>query len=212
MLKKTTLSKFDRSKITISSQLKEILVGLLLGDLYVQKEKKAVNARLFFEQGTVHKEYLLHLYELFKSFCLQAPKTNTRLPDKRTGESYSRISFKTRAFPCFTDLHNLFYVEGKKIVPMSIVELLTPLSLVYWLADDGSFCKSSQRVFLCTESFTPEEVARLVQTLNDKWDLNCYKIRRGKSFRIVIPRASLTILQNLLKDITPTMMLHKIGL
>lgn len=212
MLKKTTLSNLDRSKITLSSQLEEILIGLLLGDLCAQKETKGKNARLLFEQGTVHEDYLLHLYELFKEFCLQAPKSYTRSPDKRTGKAYSRISFKTRAFPCFTDLYNLFYVEGKKIVPMNIGDLFTPMSLIYWLADDGYFCKSSHRVFLCTESFTSDEVDRLIDLLNGKWDLSCYKIRRGKSYRIVIPSKSLTGLQDLLKDIAPKMMLHKIGL
>jgi hypothetical protein len=212
MLKKTILSKLERSKITLSSQLKEILIGLLLGDLYAQKEKKGVNARLCFEQGTVHKDYLLHLYELFKSFCLQDPKIYTRLPDKRTGKIYSRISFKTCALPCFTDLYNLFYLEGKKIVPMIIAELLTPLSLMYWIADDATFCKSTYRVILCTESFTLAEINLLIKTLNDKWNLECYKVKRGKGYRIVIPRKSLSVLQNLLKDIAPTMMLHKIGL
>jgi hypothetical protein len=46
----------------------------------------------------------------------------------------------------------------KKIVPLNIGELLTPIGLAYWIADEGCFCKSSQRVILCTESFTLKEV------------------------------------------------------
>jgi len=99
------------------------------------------------------------------------------------------------------------------VVPLNIAELLTLLGLAYWLCDDGSFCKTSQRVILCTESFTLAEVTLLANTLNDKWDLKCYinKTNNG-GYRILIPRKSLPVLQSLLKDIMPPMMHYKIGL
>jgi hypothetical protein len=109
-------------------------------------------------------------------------------------------------------LYELFYIDGKKIIPSNINELLTVHSLAYWLCDDGSFCKSTHRVRLCTESFTLAEVNLLIQTLNTKWDLKCTKVARGNGYRIVIPKNSLPILQSLLKDILPSMMLYKIGL
>jgi hypothetical protein len=43
--------------------LKYILIGLCLGDLYIQKQY--ANARLFFVQGAPNREYLEHLYKLF---------------------------------------------------------------------------------------------------------------------------------------------------
>jgi hypothetical protein len=119
MLNKTTLSKLDRSKINLPLQLKEILIGLCLGDLFIQKTN--VNARIFFEQGTVHEGYLKHLYEQFKDYCLTEPKTYVRAPNSQTGKIHSRISFKTRSAPCFTEFYNLFYFEGKKIVPLNIL-------------------------------------------------------------------------------------------
>ena len=66
------------------------------------------------------------------------PKITNRLPDKRTGKIYSRISFNTYSLPCFNEFYNLFYSEGKKVVPVNILELLSPLSVAYWLCDDGS--------------------------------------------------------------------------
>ena len=59
-------------KNEIPSELKSILIGLLLGDLYCQKI--SLNSRLRFEQGIIHKDYLNHLYSLFSSFVSQNQK------------------------------------------------------------------------------------------------------------------------------------------
>jgi hypothetical protein len=87
------LTKLERSQFVLSKDLKEILIGLLMGDLCANKRKSAVNARLVVEQGLIHKEYLCHLYELLKIYCGTGPQISNRLPDKRTGKTYTRIKF-----------------------------------------------------------------------------------------------------------------------
>lgn len=83
-MKKNYLTKAERSLLTLSSDLKEILVGLILGDLFIHKQKTSVNVRLEFTQGMLHIEYIQHLYELFSKYCGMAPKTTSRSPDQRT--------------------------------------------------------------------------------------------------------------------------------
>ena len=204
------LSKAERQQITLPENLKEILVGLLLADLYACKQ--AVNVHLQFGQGIIHKDYLYHLYKLFQTYCLNAPKIQNNLPDRRTGKVYSVLKFQTRAFPCFNELYHLFYPSGKKIVPLNIAELLTPLALAYWLSDDGSFIKSHGTIILSTDGFSLEEVKLLASVLNNKWDFNCTINKSGDGFRIRIPKKSVPKVQALLKNIMPPMMLHKIGL
>jgi hypothetical protein len=65
-----------------------------------------------FEQGLVHKDYLLHLFEIFKDYCSKAPKISNRKPDFRTKKVYTRITFITRCLPCFLEFYNLFYKEA----------------------------------------------------------------------------------------------------
>jgi hypothetical protein len=79
------------------------------------------------------------LYELFQTYCRSVPKISNRLPYKRTGQIYTRVQFQTYSLPCFNELYSLFYLDGKKIVPLNIFDLMTPLSLAYWIADDGFF-------------------------------------------------------------------------
>jgi hypothetical protein len=107
----------------LSEELKQNLVGLLLGDLNIQKRTKTGNAVLRFEQGISNKEYINHLFNLFENYCPSLPKITDRLPDKRTGKIYTRISFYTYSLPCFNQLYNLFYPEGVKVVPNIIEEL-----------------------------------------------------------------------------------------
>ena len=84
------LSKEERAQFTLSRELKDILIGLCLGDLHIQKEY--ANARLMFVQGALNKEYLDLLYQLFSSYCSMVPKTGSGAPNKRTGLKHSSIS------------------------------------------------------------------------------------------------------------------------
>jgi LAGLIDADG DNA endonuclease family len=67
----------------------------------------------------------------------------------------------TYSLPCFNELFDLFYLDGKKIVPSNIAELLTPLGLAYWICDDGGRYRNTVR--LATDGFTLEEVNLLAK-------------------------------------------------
>src|SRR5439155_14606808 len=95
-------------------------------------------------------------------------KIQNPTPDKRTGKVYSNMYFNTYALPCFVPLYEDFYVGGQKVVPANIGDLLTPLGLVYWICDDGSWNKRGKFVTLCTNSFSLEEVELLINVLNSK--------------------------------------------
>lgn len=209
-MKKNFLTQSARALFTLNSQEREVLVGLLLGDL--NANKRAKNARLQFAQGILHKEYLEALYELFKDYCPAGPRVIAHLPDKKTGKVHSSIRLNTFSLPCFNEFYELFYISGKKVVPNTIGDLLTPLGLCYWICDDGSWNKVGRYLILCTNSFTLAEVELLIEVLNKKFNLGCYKCRDGTAYRIIIPAYSIPKLQVLLKDIMPGMMRHKIGL
>jgi hypothetical protein len=129
--KKKRLKNFERKRFNLTKEIEEILIGLLLGDLCAQKRSMKGNTNLHFEQSIVHRDYIFHLFELFKDYCRSEPKISNRLPDKRTGRIYTRIQFTSYSLPCFNDLYYMFYNKGKKIVPLNIKELLTPLSLAF---------------------------------------------------------------------------------
>jgi hypothetical protein len=209
-IKPRKLNKSEQEEFVLTENFKAILVGLILGD--ISGEKRSVNTRFLFKQGVCHEDYLRHLYELFASFCSQGPKIKNLKPDTRTGKVYTKIWFNTYSLPCFNELYNTFYLNGVKIVPQNIGDLLTPLGLAYLICDDGNFSNSHQAVRISTNSFSFDEVQLLVSVLSAKFNLNCTVNKDGAGFRLRISKESLPVLQALLKDIMPPMMMYKIGL
>ena len=51
-IKPKRLTNLEKSQFTLSDELKQILVGLILGDLHINKQPK--NVRLMFKQGIVN--------------------------------------------------------------------------------------------------------------------------------------------------------------
>jgi hypothetical protein len=152
------------------------------------------------------------LYELFESYCPSVPRITNPLPDKRTNKVYSSIRFETCALPCFNELFNLFYLDGKKVIPKNIGDLLSPLGLAYWICDDGYWTGNS--VHLCTNSFTMDEINLLISVLTEKFNLKCTVCVGGGSvgYIIRISAKSIPHLRTLLTPIMPPMMMYKIGL
>lgn len=114
------LSNLERSKFNLDDFLKQVLVGGLLGDVYMRRFSIKSNAPhrtagrgVVFRQGSTNAQYLYHLYDLFKMFVLTPPSIST-ITDKNTGKKRYNLSFATMTLPCFNDLYESFYLEGKK--------------------------------------------------------------------------------------------------
>jgi hypothetical protein len=61
------LTPKERLQFSLSPQLKENFIGLILGDFFLQKRSEnTLSVRALFKQGVVNKDYLMHLYELFR--------------------------------------------------------------------------------------------------------------------------------------------------
>ena len=206
------LSTKERDALVLPSYLKEVLIGLILGDAHGRCKSLKKKAALFiFKQSIIHKDYLYHLFALFKDFCPGVPSL-TSYKDNRNDKVYNSVVFNTYTASCFIELYNLFYIDNIKIIPSIIGELLTPVSLAYWICDDGSYNKVGKYVTLCTDSYQLAEVELLIEVLNKKFNLNCYKVKNGKNFRIIIPARSLPILIKLVDKHLPSMMRYKLGL
>ena len=88
----------------LSSFQFEALIGLMLGDVFAERNKPTHNTRLNFEQSlrsAEHESYLLFLYSIFKNLVGTAPKSPKRKPHSITRKTYSSLAFKTLAFPFF---------------------------------------------------------------------------------------------------------------
>ena len=84
-------------------------------------------------------------------------------------------------------LRDLFYPEGKKIIPKDINKILTsPISLAVWFIDDGTLDyrpKDHCAFHLCTNCFTKEDTSKLIDVLKNNFGIVSslhYTLCRGK--------------------------------
>jgi hypothetical protein len=101
LIKPKRLKNKEKEAFILPSNLKEILVGLLLGDIHGRLRRPNENVSFIFKQGINHQDYIHHLYNLFNKYCPSEPKKEKSLLDSRTGKIYESIKFSTYALPCF---------------------------------------------------------------------------------------------------------------
>jgi LAGLIDADG DNA endonuclease family len=207
------LSSVERALITIPVDVKEILVGILLGDAHIVKRSFLSNSRLTYTQTAIsHKEYFNYVYNFFMPFCVKDYIPQSKIvKDNRTKKIYSSISFMTMQLPCFNVFKEIFYVLNVKIVPNNIYELLTPRGLAFWIMDDGS--RHGDGLHLSVYAFSNKDVDKLMFTLQDKFHLKCsIHYNRDKKPRIYIFKESMDNLKSLVSPYFIKEMLYKLGL
>ena len=97
------------------------------------------------------------------------------------------------------------YVTGFKVVPQNIFELLTPISIAYWIMDDGGRCGNG--FHFATNAFSTEEVNLLAKVIQDKFGLKCSVHSRN---RIYIGASSTEQLANIVRPYVHSSMAYKI--
>lgn len=194
------------NNLPVSDDLFKIIVGLVLGDVHIYRNKTE-NASLHIEQSLKKEEYLNHLYDLLKNFCESQPVIRTKTI-KRSGTTHQSIRFTTRQLVCFTELHNLFYFNGTKIVPLNIESYIAPVSLAYWAMDDGS--KAGEGFHFNTHGFTLEGVNMLSSILLNKFNLINTIHSQERGYRLYITSKSMDLFRFLVKPHFHDSMLYKL--
>jgi len=169
--------KKRNNKIKITKMQKEVLIGIILGDAHLEKSLNGLSYRLKIEQSEKKKEYIEHLYEIFKDWTISGIKKNR-----------NNLYFQTKYSESLLFFGKQFYnEEKKKIIPKLIHRWLTPISIAYWYMDDGSIkSKQSKGVFFNTQGFTFKEVNRLADILKNKYKLKTSLRKQKNSYQIYI--------------------------
>lgn len=162
-----------------------------------------------------HLNYFHHVLKLFEPFISKKFKAKSRsFLDKRSNITYSSINFATLTLPCFTYYRNLFYnSDNKKIVPLNINQLLTPIGLAYWIMDDGSL--QNKGLHLSVYNFSYDEVVLLKNTLETLFapgaTIKCSIHNHKKGYKLYIWEESMIIVKNHISQYMHKNMLYKIS-
>ncbi|MAG44811.1 hypothetical protein CL633_02890 [bacterium] len=151
-----------------------IIIGSVLGDGYLRIIKGRKNAFLEINHSIKARKYVDWKYKALKDICKSPPKLRI-IDETRTG-----YRFFTRQHKEITNIYNIFYKNGKKTIPSSLV--LDPLVLAVWFMDDGSKSRKHD-VYLNTQQFSINNQRKLLVKLR-KLNLRARLNKDKKYYRI----------------------------
>lgn len=182
---------------------------MLLGDGSLSKPPKGVNYHFAVYHSSKQLEYL-HWKDRF----LQPYSHGVRLCcylDKRDGKSRSGGRLHTISLPYFSQLRELFYPSGRKIISSEMLHLIShPVALAFLVGDDGSFSGCSN-LEIATKQFSESENLLVVDWLQSAYGLTAY-LKQGPKYTWVAIRAvSFQRLRDLTIPWLPKSMIYKLG-
>lgn len=163
---------------------KEILDGHLIGDASVFKTGSDCKRNCVMVIASKHEEYTEWIVANTKTFST-CNINNYDVYDKRTKKAYHRSVIKSYSNVLLTERRQLWYPEGKKIIPRNLC--LSPELVLRWYMDDGTY--HSKGIYLCTNGYSFEDNQYLQNELSVVTGcvVNIHKHSKN-SFRLFIPK------------------------
>lgn len=196
----------------LPSELQEVAIGVLQGDGNIQRISN--NAFMKMDQGSMHKDYLYHLYNIFKDYTFSTPsiryeKIETK--SKKVGDIKS-YSFRTFSHPTFNEQYDQLMIDGKKTITYKQLDhpSFTARSLTYWIMDDGSQDKNGKRQTLHTQSFSYKEITSLRDMQEIKFNLKGIIKQHKNYWVLVFPSSESTLQRDYMLPFIHNSMLYKL--
>lgn len=184
--KLTNLTKPTIEKL--SDLQHQVLIGSLLGDTWLGKNKTSKYPHLKIERSIKDIEYLKYQFSVFENLCKSGIKEYHSI-DKRNGTPRDSCYFISRSHELLEGFWNDWYSNGIKKLPLNLE--LTPLTIAIWLADDGNICihhkkQGLLRTTFATNSFLKSEVELLALLLSSRYGESFRLTKTAKSDQYVI--------------------------
>jgi hypothetical protein len=203
----SVFTKEERNLIKLSNFHLSVIIGLVLSDGSFATTNRSINKSLRFKQSLEKSEYVWFVFSIFAHYCSRLPYL---VKGERAGTKTLALEFYTRALPCISELFSIFHVNGLKIVPANIYELLTPVALAHLIMGDGS--ARDYGLTLCTDCFVLSDVVRLMNVLIIRYGLNCtLQKRKDNQYRIYIASSSMPLLRSIVTPYIHSSMMYKLG-
>jgi hypothetical protein len=175
----------NRKRIKLDEYQTAIIVGTILGDACLHDNWSRTNSRLQIRHALAQKEYVLWKYKALKSLVLTKPQHYGRT---------NSVWFRTISHPELTKLQQIFYRDGKKIIPANdiVAFLSSSITIAVWFMDDGNAVMRKGKLCgynLNTQSFTREENELLAEVFSALYDISCTVERNHDYYRLAIWQA-----------------------
>lgn len=158
-------------------EFKGAVIGMLLGDGYLNKHNSESNSHLQMSHSIKQQDYALWKARLLE-YLTNVTTREYAIFNKSVGKTYQTIQIVTRRHPFYTKLRDRMYHFNHKVIDEHCMKMLTPLGLALWYMDDGCCTKKSgwdngngYVVSLSTHSFSALEHLYLQWYFQKKWNI-----------------------------------------
>lgn len=194
----------------INQEQESALIGMILGDAYVQKTGSR-NARLRLEQQAAHREYLIWKTRLLKGLFQGRPTMLKRIHPK-TRKTYSYVRQQSNASPYLGKLRALFYPNGKKQIPEKLYQwLVSDIGFAVWFYDDGYYYVRDRSLYLYLGTVSRKEATIAKDVLRKRFNLQSTIADKGKKgFALYFPASERNKVRDILVKYRVPIMAYKI--
>lgn len=210
-----------REEKEMEKEIREMMIGSLLGDSHLEKRGEGRGTRLKLEQCGRNVEYLMWFHKKLaeRGYCREEkPKLKTRI--RKGGKVYYHYSLNSYTFEGLNELHEMFYTSPSpmemekryvKVVKRDLERELTARVLAIWFMDDGSATKDTVRI--ATNNLKKEEVKELCEMLKRRFGIesNAVSGGKGKGWVLYVYKRSKERFEELVRPYMLETMLYKLG-
>lgn len=202
-----------KKNLILTQEQKNILVGTLLGDAYIESKGLVPKYRYYFSQKESQKNYVNHNFSYFKDWCSKEPQ-QAKSGINKNGIITKYIYFLTCTHNDFKLYNDIFYSSENnkrvKIIPQNIGQLLNAQVLAYWFMDDGYGKSTSSGYVINTQNFSLNQQQDLVEIFKLIFDLNITIHKDRTNYRLYIPKNNKEKFKNIIQPYIIPSMLYKL--
>lgn len=172
----------------MDNKIKEMLVGLTIGDGYIQKkdskEYNYTQYTIILKHCEKQKEYIEYKAKILENIFGTEVKVHAINNNGYPGYYCSKSG------KILKEIRELLYPNGKKHITKECLELLTPETLAIWYMDDGSLSarrkngKISSYEMTLNTYVSDEEHDLIIQYFLEKWNVHFSKAKSHNGYRL----------------------------
>lgn len=168
-----------------------------MGDSYLQNN--GTNVRLRLEHSLDQEEYLIWKFNSLKRIFNPFPIVKLNRTHPVTKKEYKYIRCQSRTLPELRTIKEVFYKDGKKIVPADLKNYITrPISLAVWFMDDGYYYKRDKCGYLYLGNVVKQEALICREALKDNFGLETKVLSKKKGYALYFSRLEMLKLKKII--------------
>lgn len=187
----------------------QILIGSLLGDgnLSIGKFGKYPTYRE--DKKKEHRDYLEYKNEILHRFNSKVSMRTRQ--NKARKIQFDIYNLTTATIPVFQSYYEKFYPNGKKILPVDLLEKVDPLGLSIWFCDDGSYGQLYKFIQISTHCFTFKEHEIMVDWFKRKFNISPRISKDGVHYRLQFTKPDTVKFIEIVRPYIHPIMKYKLG-